>query len=201
MHQPRVVHRGEALAGADEHAQHLAPRRRLREPGAHRAARHQLHRDEDLFIEGAGVVHGDDVRVLEPGRGLRLPQQPAAQLGRARAAHHLDRHVSPQLRVERAEDAAHRAFTEQPGDAVAANHLVHHRRATAAAGRGRGHFEAGLDAHQAGDDGAAFLAALQVARLLRVGLRLPLCDAGQEVLGQVRHGPVTVQAPARCVPV
>ena len=78
--EPGRVRGGEPAPGRDEHVDDLAPGSRLGgEPALDRPARDELHRQEDLVLEHADVVHGDDVRVLEPGDRLRLAQQARAR--------------------------------------------------------------------------------------------------------------------------
>ena len=62
----------------------------------------------------AQVVRPRDVVVIEPGRRLGLVLEPlqGVGVGRLFGRENLQRHGSPQLRVQRAEDAAHPAATD-----------------------------------------------------------------------------------------
>ncbi len=105
--------------------QHLHRERRRHLPlgqhGLERAAGHELHDEE---VEPVGAFDGvdrDDVRVVEPGGGLRLLLEPRDDLGVARELRrqHLDRHLALEREVVGEEDGAHAARAEQPLDHVA----------------------------------------------------------------------------------
>ena len=87
-----------------------------------RPARDVLHRDVVGAIEGAAVVHADDVGVLEPGRCLRLTAEALDEpgvLGEA-AVQQLQRHLATELLVLGQEHVGHPAAAEARDDPVAA---------------------------------------------------------------------------------
>ena len=69
----------------------------------------------------AGVVDGDDARVVQRGRGLRLAAEPGLEGGVARqvGAQHLDRDGAAQPRVASPVHLGHAAAAEQLTDLVA----------------------------------------------------------------------------------
>ena len=71
----------------------------------------------------AGVVHGDDRRVVQAGGGLGLAAEPGLEgrVGGQVGAQLLDRHGSPQPEVEGPTDLGHPAAAEQLAQLVAAS--------------------------------------------------------------------------------
>jgi hypothetical protein len=124
---------GQAAAGrAEDLEDRLRAARRGLQPAGQGLAGHVLHGREHLVAEHAGVVHRDDVGVLQLGQRLGLAQHPGVGLGvagRGGRAHQLERDGPIQLRVVGLVDHAH---------AAAADQLEHHVTADLAAGRQRG---------------------------------------------------------------
>ena len=123
MHEPVLVGgvegRGHAVgdrqrAGRLEGA--LAAQQRA-QVGAVDVAHDQVQPSVDL----AGVVDGDDVRVVEARGEARLPQQPLAEGGVVGAlrGEQLDGHVASEALVVRPEHLAHAAAADARIDAVA----------------------------------------------------------------------------------
>ena len=86
------------------------------------AALDQPHRDDQLAVLLAGVVDGDDARVVEPGGEPRLAQEPLAEalvVGEV-AGDHLERHRPVEGEVGRPVDDAHPAARDQRVDPVPA---------------------------------------------------------------------------------
>ena len=81
------------------------------EPALERPAADELHREEDLVVDHADVVDGDDVRVREPRHRLRLAQQARARrvLHALPRLEQLERDLAIELRIVRAVDHAHPA--------------------------------------------------------------------------------------------
>jgi hypothetical protein len=79
------------------------------------------HRDVEGPVRLAGVVHGQDVRMLERGRdlGLREEAAPEALVVREVRSNHLQGDLAPQSQVGRAVDSAHPALAGELLDAVA----------------------------------------------------------------------------------
>jgi hypothetical protein len=107
----RPVRGGQPLAsGAVEGQRVLQPGKAGPLRAAQGLALHVLHGEEDLAVEGANVVDGDDVRVGQPGDGLRLGEELGAHRCRSRPAprpEELDGHLAVELGVEGAVDHAH----------------------------------------------------------------------------------------------
>ena len=85
------------------------------------ASIHELHGQEVLASVLPDVVHRDDVRVIELGGGAGLLAE-AIDEGRVAGElrrQHLDGDLAVEARLGGAEDAAHRAATQLPLDAVA----------------------------------------------------------------------------------
>jgi hypothetical protein len=113
--EPGPVGGLQTAPGLDEHVDHLAPRpaRRL-QPLAQRAAVVQLHDEEDLVLDGADLVHGDDVGMRQARHRLRLAQEASARLLPAQAAarprtQDLERHLAVEQRIVRDVHDAHPA--------------------------------------------------------------------------------------------
>ena len=91
-----------------------------RAPGAESHSIDVLHREEDLSVEGPGVVYRDHVRVRETRERLRLTQESmgaAARVGLARLApQELERDAPVEFLVVRHVDDAHPAATESLQD-------------------------------------------------------------------------------------
>ena len=88
------------------------------EPVRQGLALEQLHRDEELPLVLADLVHLADVRVIDPGRRAGLPAEPPA--GRlVGLGDRLDRDPAPQALVLGREDDPHSALPESVQDAVA----------------------------------------------------------------------------------
>ena len=79
------------------------------------AAFNQFHRDEQLALGLAEVVHGDDVGVLDGAGRPRLAQEALLHLLRLAEARaqQLERHVTAQHRVVGLPHDAHRALSQQ----------------------------------------------------------------------------------------
>src|SRR3712207_9391057 len=115
-----VVERGEDLAGDLERSlrQDLPA---LLEDLAERPTGDVLHDDERLHVAAvggqllAGVVDRDDVRVVQPGRRLRLAAEPRLEgrVGREVGAEPLDRDRAAQPEVGGTADLGHPAPAEQ----------------------------------------------------------------------------------------
>src|SRR5207237_5074031 len=81
MHQARGVRGGEATPRLREDSDQLAPAvPRLAKPRPERATVDELHDEEHAIVDGADVMHGDDVGMREPRDGLRLAKDAAATL-------------------------------------------------------------------------------------------------------------------------
>ena len=89
----------------------------------------QLHGHVDLAVLLAVVVDGDDVRVVQAGRGLGLALEALAQrvVGAELGGDRLDRHEAVQDRVVGLVDLAHRALTDLFKDLVLPDLLEHGR--------------------------------------------------------------------------
>ena len=85
-------------------------------------AAHVPHRDEQIAVDLAGLVDGHDVRVVEPGRELRLADEPAPErrVGRELRGQHLDRDAACEARVFGQVDDAHPAPAQLGLDAIPA---------------------------------------------------------------------------------
>jgi hypothetical protein len=176
--QPGVVRRGQAAPGLHEHRQGLGQAVPARHPPAQGAVVRELHRQVHLVAEGADLVHGDDVGVVDLGHRLRLAQQAGARVaglaGQGPGAQQLDRDLAIEVRVVGGVHQAHAAATEQAEhdeatDAVAACRRADRGIAAAdlagadltgarAIEQGRGHARAGphvvgADADGGGGDG------------------------------------------------
>lgn len=92
--------------------------RRQRSAGAHplgqRFALDVRHHEEDEVADLLDGIDGDDVGVGEPGRGLRLAQEPLPERGLRRHGlwQELDRHRPVERDVTRQEDDAHPAAAQ-----------------------------------------------------------------------------------------
>lgn len=118
MHQAGVMCGDQALRSGRERLDDLAPRPRRHEPLAERGPGHELHHDKHLILEGANLVHRDDVRMGEPRHRLRLADQPQPGCGAgAEIAHDLDRDPAIEIRIVRLEHDAHAAGPELAHDA------------------------------------------------------------------------------------
>jgi hypothetical protein len=93
------------------------------QPGEGAALDEPGHDEAGIFGGAAGVVDGDDVRVVEPGGGAGLGEVDVGVLGAADqpAVRHLDGHAALELVVVGQVDAAEPAFTQQPLDAITAD--------------------------------------------------------------------------------
>jgi len=120
--QPRIVRGGEPAAGGEQRRKHLGASRMRAEPAIQIGAVDQLHRDVVAVAIGADLVHGQHVRVLEPGHRARLAEQPGPQRGDAiHRAQHLDRHRALEIRIERGPHHAHAAGAEHAIEPVLAD--------------------------------------------------------------------------------
>ena len=123
--QPLFMRGGEAAPRGAEDPQHLLPAPGLRrQPVGDGVPLDELHGDEDLVAERPHVVDDDDVRVREPGDGLRLAQRPLAPFVERDAVtglhpQELDRDLSVQLRVVSGVDLPHPAAPDQAEHDVA----------------------------------------------------------------------------------
>ena len=79
----------------------------------------QLHRDEDLAVGLVDLVDRGDVRVGDGGGGTRLTHeaQPAALVADRILLQHLQRHVAPELLVDRLINDTHPPLTNLLEDA------------------------------------------------------------------------------------
>jgi hypothetical protein len=114
---------GEAVAGLAEHVDDLGPGPRAdTQPVAEGAALDVLHGDEDLVAVDAGLVHADDVRVLQAGHGLGLALQAfAGALAGGHRLEELEGDGAAELGVVGGVDDAHAAGAEQLLDLEAAD--------------------------------------------------------------------------------
>ncbi len=82
----------------------------------------ELHGDVRHALALVGLVHRDDVVVVDPGRGLCLAEEPRApfRVGGELGPHHFQREAAVQARVQRQEDGAHIAPAQFLHDAVGA---------------------------------------------------------------------------------
>ncbi|MPM63510.1 hypothetical protein SDC9_110390 [bioreactor metagenome] len=105
---------GERLTGVH----HLAERTTLDQ--LHHDVGHDLARDRVTFL--VGVVDGDDVGVVEPGRGVRLAAEPRLEgrVGGQVDAQPLDRHVALQAQVAGPVDLCHAASAQRGAELIAA---------------------------------------------------------------------------------
>jgi hypothetical protein len=115
--EPGGVRRSEAPPDVEECSSDLRPAAlRLLEPARERDAVDELHRDVDLALERADLVHRDDVGMRHLGHRLRLANEPRLHLARAIAvrvgAQQLERHLAIELWIVRRIDDAHAAAAE-----------------------------------------------------------------------------------------
>ena len=204
------VRRGQTRAGRQEDRQHLArPRLALAQPGAERAAVHELHGEEDVSLEGADVVDRHHVRVRELRERAGLARQAQPRLLGAAAEpgqpDHLERDGPVELGIEGLVDDAHAAAPLEADDDVAADHRAGGQlERTGQAERGR-HGDGGRAAAvcpgQLGEQEAASRAAIQVPLDLLAGLIVEGSAnvAQQRVLRGTVHG-FTGPTSARCTP-
>ena len=80
----------------------------------------QPHGDEHALIAVPRLVHGDDVRVVDPGLKLPLTPEPLAehQVVAQVRRQHLERNLPVQSELGGLVDDPHAALTEDPGDPV-----------------------------------------------------------------------------------
>jgi hypothetical protein len=91
-----------------------------RRSGAEAGSVDELHDEEGDAAVLAHVVHGDDVGVVQRGRGTRLAHEALARVGRrGRIRQDLDRDVAVQVEIARAVDDPHPAASELAVEAVA----------------------------------------------------------------------------------
>ena len=102
-----------------------APQRQSRDvhPPAERFPLEVLHDDEGAPLVLPHVVDGDDVRVGEGGKDLRLAPEPRERdgVGRERRHEQLDGHVAVEPRVTGPVDLAHGTGPERSGNLVGAD--------------------------------------------------------------------------------
>src|SRR5262249_31805254 len=87
------------------------------EPRGQRLPLDELHRKEDVIVDGADIVHRDDVGVGELSHGLRFPPEIVAHAfalvaGKAALAQDLEGNLAIELGIVRHIDGAHRARAE-----------------------------------------------------------------------------------------
>jgi hypothetical protein len=82
----------------------------------------EAHGDEERAVLLAGLVDGDDVRMLERGRHARLALEAPAELRVGRELGHddLERHAAVEAAVDREVDHAHAAAPDLALDVVGA---------------------------------------------------------------------------------
>ena len=120
------VRLGEAVGDLVADVEQLARRER---PALHelteRLAIHELHGDVDGRVRRTDLVDGDDVVVVEGGRGARLLLEAAAaiRISGELFRQDLDRHLAAQPRVARPVDLAHAAGAERRENLVRAEFL------------------------------------------------------------------------------
>ena len=107
MDEPGCVRRRDAHAGLAHHAHDIAPRPLRADPRAQRRAGHELHHDERDAVDLVGVVHRDDVRMLQLCERTRLGEH--AGIG---AVQHLHRDAPLEPWVVGGEHGAHRACAD-----------------------------------------------------------------------------------------
>ena len=121
VHDSGVVGRGEPvgdLAGEiEELARGQGP---LRDQLAQGLAFHELHRHPGHGLRYADVVDGDDVGIVERGRGFGFALEPrqVRGVGSQLRGEHLDRHAPIQSRVARRVDFPHSACADWRQDFV-----------------------------------------------------------------------------------
>jgi hypothetical protein len=129
--QPGGVRRGEPAPGGHEGLEDGAHRPLRAEPARQRRARDELHRDEELPFVLAYVVDRHHVRARQARHRLRLADQALAEslpFGRSLGAEYLDRHLAPELRVDRRIHHAHRPGPEPLDHAVSPHRWPRQRR-------------------------------------------------------------------------
>jgi hypothetical protein len=108
----------ETVARVDEYAEHLRGTVRLG-PLRERLSFDELHRDEQLAVRVADVMHCDDVRMLEPRERLRFGPQPFVAR-RGAAEHLLHSDLALEISIVRCVDDAHATVSQLVEDRVAA---------------------------------------------------------------------------------
>ncbi len=132
VHEARFMGCRQPLSGRGEHVSYGAPGPCLgREPAGQRLALHELHGHEHALAAsgvggGTGVVHGDDVGMMEAGNGLGLAEQSFTRRTGALAhgvafVQQLQGDAAVELRVVRGVDLAHPPSPHQPQDHVTAD--------------------------------------------------------------------------------
>ncbi len=123
VHDPGRVGLGEALGdlGPDLEDATRGHRLAVAHELVERRAQDALHHDVRKAGGLADLVDGDDVRVIEGGRGPRLLCETAHPLrvGRVALGQELDRDLALEILIERAPDFAHPARA-QPGEKLVA---------------------------------------------------------------------------------
>ncbi len=114
--------------------------------GAHIAARHIPHRDEQHPARLAGLEHRDDMRVIHRRSRPRLPQEPLPELriGRQRRRQNLQRHQPAQPLIARPEHHRHPALAD-----LLLQQIPRHPRARAKPGQQAARLLRHLTAHDA----------------------------------------------------
>ena len=118
VHQPRPVRRIQRAGHRRDHRRH--PDRGQRPLPAqqppHVTPRHEPHRDEQHPARLPGLIHRQDVRVIDRRRGPGLAQEPAAELliGGQPRRQHLQRHHPAQPLIAGAEHHRHPARPDLP---------------------------------------------------------------------------------------
>ena len=116
MHETGRMHGREGLTEilTDERGLARAPRAIGREQRLERAPANELHAQPGAPVPLLGVVHDDDVRVLDAGERASLVQHAVDQaVAPAVDVQELDRHLALQLRIARAIDVAERALADK----------------------------------------------------------------------------------------
>ena len=113
MQNAGLMRCGEAVRDAGQQVDRLAPAMCARRPVPKRPAVDELGDKILTALDFIGVVHGEDVRMIEPGRRLRFALEAPAR-GRVCdvAGEELDRNGPPELGVQRPIHDAHAAGAE-----------------------------------------------------------------------------------------
>ena len=131
MQDASLVRRGETVGQADDELDDVVPRPWARfDPVSERAAVNEFAHEVLAPVQLAGVMHREDVRVIERGRQLRfaLEAPPGRRVGEV-GGEKLDRDGTIQLRVRRTVDRAHPALAKLLIEAICADRCARRERA------------------------------------------------------------------------
>ena len=120
MHQAGLMSRCQALSGAGEGGQNLAPGPDVRlEPMPQGVSIDEFHGQEDAFLEGAHVEHHHHVGVRQLGDRLGFAQQPRPTFGGINVGGRLrtqqfHRYLAAQIGIIGGVHLSHSALADQP---------------------------------------------------------------------------------------